>query len=71
MSTLSTYNPLIGATTKDTFHHVRCAMYALEELGQYAFKGGKINLKEDSQKGLYYLFCCVSDAMRYEYEKNK
>lgn len=71
MPTITTYNPLIGATTKDTFYHVRCAMYALEELGQFAIKNDKINLNEDSQKGLYYLFCYVSEAMRYEYEKNK
>jgi len=71
MPTTTTYNPLIGETTKDTFYRVRCSMYALEELGQFAIKDGKINLREDSQKGLYYLLCCVSDAMRYEYEKDK
>jgi len=70
MSTISTYNPLIGETTKDTLYHVRCSMYALEELARFAIKKGKIELTDDGQKGLYYLFCCVSEAMRYEYERN-
>jgi len=70
MAATPTYNPLIGETTKDTLYHVRCSMYALEELTQFAVKNDKITLNETSQKGLYYLFCCVSEALRYEYERN-
>jgi len=70
MPTIPTYNPLIGETTKDTLYHVRCAMYALEELARFAINKSKIELTDEGQKGLYYLFSCVSEAMRYESERN-
>ncbi len=69
MSLPSTFNPIIGASTPDTFNNARCSLFALKEVIQFALRYNTSNLSEDGINGLYYLLECISEAMRFEAEK--
>lgn len=69
MSLHTTFNPIIGASTSDTFHHARCSLFALQEITQFALKYNSSSLSKEGTIGLYYLLECISEAMRFEAEQ--
>jgi hypothetical protein len=65
----STYNPIIGISTPDTFDNVRCSLFALKEITEFTMRYNTNNLSDDGTIGLYFLLECISEAMRYEAEQ--
>ena len=59
------HNPLIGALHGDTLINVHDSLATLQEL-TVSPPGGELNLSSASSNGLYFLLCCITDALRFE-----
>ncbi|VAW92199.1 hypothetical protein MNBD_GAMMA22-2405 [hydrothermal vent metagenome] len=71
MKSLTTYNPIIGASKTETLFRVRCSLDTIDVIAQFVPHNKNINFSYESSIGLYYLLECISDALRYEAERNK
>lgn len=59
------HNPLIGVLHGDTLINVHDSLSTLQEL-TVSPPGGELNLSSASSNGLYFLICCIKDALRFE-----
>lgn len=59
------HNPLIGILHGDTLINVHDSLSALQEL-TVSPPNDELNLSTASSNGLYFLLCCVKDALRFE-----
>lgn len=59
------HNPLIGLLHSDTLSNVHDSLSALQEL-TVSPPNGELSLSSASSSGLYFLLCCIKDALRFE-----
>ena len=59
------HNPLIGVLQGDTLINVYDSLSLLQDLTA-ASPSGELMLSRSSGNGLYFLLCCIKDALRFE-----
>lgn len=59
------HNPLIGLLHGDTLINVHDSLSTLQEL-TVSPPNGELCLSSTSSNGLYFLMCCIKDALRFE-----
>jgi len=59
------HNPLIGMQHFDALINVYDSLSTLQELA-VSPPNGELVLSPASSTGLYFLFCCIKDALRFE-----
>lgn len=59
------HNPLIGLLHGDTLINIHDSLSVLQDLTA----NGELNLSDASNNGLYFLLCCIKDALRFEIDQ--
>ncbi len=57
---------MIGASTTDTLYNIHSALSSHQKLLELAVINNESICIDDMTIGLYYLFECISEAMRFE-----
>jgi len=59
------HNPLIGTLHADTLINIYDSLSTLQEL-TVSPPNGELNLSPASSTGLYFLLCCIKNALKFE-----